>query len=466
MFKKIPGNTQFQIDLFGNIQNVSGAKECTPIVYNNQVKIELYAESRIVDVDWLALIAHFEVELPEGMESRIFDIHFEDTDLARKSVTNKMMLFKKPIRLDMTYRVIPCFTRYAISKEGVVIEVKTRNVIEPYFNGNDYVKIYIYDPEYGQQRDYNIHRLVAMTWVHNKNYFDKPIVNHKDGNKRNFHYMNLEWVSYTENSLHAVNTGLRNDNFPCKVFDILDRSVKDFPSIKQACVYMGLRNDTKSSDLLARTKNRLINDRFQIKLQGDTSEWFYKKHNIGTIAGRYSILVTKENGIVEEHPDVRTFKRMFKVWNVSNIDTLIAKAKFLYPCWTFSYVDHYVVKPVQAYEIATKKILEAEGIRQLSRMLKIGYNWIRNALLAGETRVYNGYAFRYKTDAPWNTSFAEYKCRSKCILATPEDLQKQKLRFDSERKASVYFNTERSVVRKRARNHQPLKGYILEYVTD
>lgn len=466
MFKKIPGNTQFQIDLFGNIRNVNDAKECTPIVYNNQVNIELFGEKRIVDVNWLALIAHFEVELPKGLEAQVFDIHFEDTDLARKSVTNKMMVFKKPIRLDMTYRIIPCFTRYAVSKEGVVIEVKTRKVLEPYFYGKDYVKVYIYDPEYGQQRAYSLHRLVAVAWIRNKDYFDKPIVNHKDGNKRNFHYMNLEWVSYAENSLHAVNSGLRSDNFPCKVFDILDKTVKEFPSVKQACVYMGLRNDTKSADILVRTKHRLINDRFQIKLHGDNSEWFYKKHPVGTVAGRYSIFVTKEDRVIEEHPDVRTFKRVFKVWNVSNIDKLIERAKLLYPQWEFSYTDHYVAKPVQAFEIATQKILEAEGIRQLSRILNIDYSYIRTALLAGETRVHNGYAFRYKTDAPWNTSFTEYKCRSKCILATSTDLEKQTLRFDSERKAAVYFAVERSVIRKRVRNQQPLKGYKLEYELD
>ena len=40
---------------------------------------------------------------------------------------------------------------------------------------------------------------------------DRSEVNHKDGDKHNNHYKNLEWVSRTENLIHAYKTGLRTD---------------------------------------------------------------------------------------------------------------------------------------------------------------------------------------------------------------------------------------------------------------
>lgn len=52
-----------------------------------------------------------------------------------------------------------------------------------------------------------IHRLVAQAFIPNPN--NLPEVNHIDGNKTNNHVSNLEWVTSSENSFHAVQTRLR-----------------------------------------------------------------------------------------------------------------------------------------------------------------------------------------------------------------------------------------------------------------
>jgi hypothetical protein len=55
-----------------------------------------------------------------------------------------------------------------------------------------------------------IHRLVAIAFIHNPE--NKPEVNHKDGNKANNHYLNLEWNTTRENSEHSFSNKL-NKNF-------------------------------------------------------------------------------------------------------------------------------------------------------------------------------------------------------------------------------------------------------------
>lgn len=58
----------------------------------------------------------------------------------------------------------------------------------------------------GKSRSMCIHRLLAMAFIPNP--MNKPQVNHRDGDKANFDLSNLEWVTDSENKLHAYANGL------------------------------------------------------------------------------------------------------------------------------------------------------------------------------------------------------------------------------------------------------------------
>lgn len=59
----------------------------------------------------------------------------------------------------------------------------------------------------GKKKRFFVHRLVATAFIGNPE--ELPVVNHKDGNKKNNFVSNLEWTTRSENDLHAFRTGLR-----------------------------------------------------------------------------------------------------------------------------------------------------------------------------------------------------------------------------------------------------------------
>ena len=62
----------------------------------------------------------------------------------------------------------------------------------------------------GKREVFRVHQLVALLFVPNPDPTNFTIINHKDGNKRNNDFTNLEWCNYYINNKHARETGLNN----------------------------------------------------------------------------------------------------------------------------------------------------------------------------------------------------------------------------------------------------------------
>lgn len=94
---------------------------------------------------------------------------------------------------------------YQISNYGRVKNKKTDYILKPALGSWGYEFVQLCDK--GRETSKCIHRMVAESFLDNPD--NLPQVNHIDGNKRNNHIDNLEWVSCSQNIKHAFNTGLK-----------------------------------------------------------------------------------------------------------------------------------------------------------------------------------------------------------------------------------------------------------------
>jgi hypothetical protein len=88
------------------------------------------------------------------------------------------------------------------NKKGFYL--KKGQIIKPHIWGHGYNRISLHKNR--KYTRHSVHILVANVYI--TKIKDKPIINHKDGNKINNHVDNLEWVTHQENRLHAAKTGL------------------------------------------------------------------------------------------------------------------------------------------------------------------------------------------------------------------------------------------------------------------
>ena len=96
--------------------------------------------------------------------------------------------------------------RYLISETGFIKNLANNSELKPIVNPNGYLKVGLANGDGTHQQEL-VHILVAKHFIPNPYGYTK--VNHKDGNKQNPHKDNLEWCTDSQNTEHALRTGLR-----------------------------------------------------------------------------------------------------------------------------------------------------------------------------------------------------------------------------------------------------------------
>ena len=163
------------------------------------------------------------------------------------------------------------------TKFGRGWKVYESQILKPQEDKDGYFRIAL--SKDGKKRRFFIHRLVMMSFVDNS--LNLPVVNHIDGNKQNNKLNNLEWVTRSENDLHAFRIGLRvpssggTDKTVEKIDPLTGEVVDTFQSITLASKSVGSTVQLISMACNGKVKKLKV-------LFGDSSRPSndYRKHNL------------------------------------------------------------------------------------------------------------------------------------------------------------------------------------------
>lgn len=134
-------------------------------------------------------------------------------------IINNMEIFKDIQKFE---------NKYQISNTGKVRNKNTGLFLQPKYNKKGYQYVNLSINKYKSVKWY-IHRLVGFHFISNP--YNKPQINHIDGNKSNNNVDNLEWVTNEENQRHAVLNNLRFQGELHKSSKFTNESIKLLPKL-------------------------------------------------------------------------------------------------------------------------------------------------------------------------------------------------------------------------------------------
>jgi hypothetical protein len=150
-------------------------------------------------------------------------------------------------------KTIKNFSKYIIYEDGSIYSL-FNNIWRKQNNDKDGYQIIVLTNDQGKKITCKVHRLVAQTFISNPD--DKPNINHKDGNKKNNHISNLEWVTTAENNHHQLNTGLKALTSKMFLCSSCSKTIRRYPCQFKTFSKIYCSNDCKN---IARRRRIKVN---------------------------------------------------------------------------------------------------------------------------------------------------------------------------------------------------------------
>jgi hypothetical protein len=359
MFKRIPGNLDYRIDLNGNVVDIFGHAVKFKKKPNGSIDIDLFSSEREVSLKHLALLAWYQVGCMNNLRDHITKIRFKPINSRVLKVRcQNVMVFSEPAVYKEGFRYIPCFPRYAINLDGVIIDTLTSVSIEKFVDDRDnYEKAYIFNPDKESNRWTSVHRLMALAWLPNDDFLNRPYINHINGCRSDNHLTNLEWCSQQENNHHAVSMGLVTTSVKMKTRDVVSGEIAVYMSAAEMSAKLGT-SSVAATAYVNKLPGYLFKGRYEIKLFDDNEPWHYESEDSVFNANNprkaiFSITtLDKTTGEEKNFINLKVFRKEYGIWTPSvNIEDSVVKFREKYPNHEIKYKRNAVSGPYRVMDI-------------------------------------------------------------------------------------------------------------------
>tara|TARA_B110000285_G_scaffold171378_1_gene191854 strand:- start:105 stop:1553 length:1449 start_codon:yes stop_codon:yes gene_type:complete len=245
------------------------------------------------------------------------------------------------------WKLISNFENYFIHKNGTVFSKLSNKNLKPYLNECGYLVVSLHNKKTSRTNNHlpcnykkRVHILVAETFVNNPNPEIYNIVNHKDSNKSNPLYTNLEWTNKSGNKTHSdinkmYKTTTRNE---ISVINNNNNIIKHFNTHKECAKWLKV-SDGCLSNYFNDIKNNKVR-KYLIENNLSLKKIVYKP-NIKLIKHNLDIEIWKEilpdgsNYFISNFGNVKTKK--------NNISPFYAGGYLFVTCNKIKYQIHKLV---------------------------------------------------------------------------------------------------------------------------
>lgn len=193
------------------------------------------------------------------------------------------------------FSYIPTFSRYLINKKGEVYDTVLRRFQNTQYNAGYYS--YSLYPDMGKKTSLKRHRGMCLAFTDYPHNVDQLQINHINGVPGDDRLENLEWVTPSENKIHAINMGLDKSGKPVRVSDLESGHTRTFPSMTAA-----IREIHKLGDKFERT---VSDDRTSFMCGKYFVTLVNRDHRFGVVQNLTPVLVKNlKTGKVTEYPSI------------------------------------------------------------------------------------------------------------------------------------------------------------------
>ena len=449
--KSIPGTDKFMdtetLRIYNNVKCEIDLTEMLKIK-DEMALIEVAGVPVKKPLIWFKHLTMLGLVLPEQFKYEIVNIEFKDyKPFGVSKDYNMMPVFKESVvyNIDNTdYRLIARYPMYAISCDGSVYNLKYNMIMRDYYSSVfKYRVISLPDTYRGKNASLLIHKLVAMAWCNNKDYCKYNIVDHKDDNKLNNHYTNLNWTNNSGNQAKLTHGNYKTNIL---VRNIKTNQVNKFSSLTSAAEFIGRsRINTKHTPL---TMGRIwsgTNGEYEIQYEAGFKAW--TKDMVRVDDKRIEVIDGDEKMVFRTMSEIKQHYNLPK--RICSFKKVISRLKQRNKDITINVrIGSRDPRNLEAKNIVTGQIVTRPNLRELSIATGVPKSTIHKFINMNiDNRLINNWLIRTRTNLPWAdelNNIESNKNDSKKVRAKTDN---EEIVFKSLNQAKHFFNRDARTIK-------------------